>query len=837
MHDYTDILNKINALISETRKNSISPARLGEILYKIADTLKSADGELSEKIQPLTERIDSLAADLSDSNTDIDSLKQKCMLADAALADLATLTTAHETKIEDLRIQIKGSDVSDVAFSHDKFGNLKLRLSKRSGNVDCDVPAATVDAAGVMSSNDKTILEIFRKNGVVFHDVGWQDTAPQSVMDWADEATMQQGGIVVYCDATQTLMWMHRYGTFYQRWQGCEEVGTVEDGSVYPESNTLYLAVASNRFGIGAGKKGIVHNHDKDLYRLALELQQRLNVVQPVVNQLQTDCQSMDSELGRLNDFKAEKDEINNKPDIGESPQYTYQFLDGMQKVQLFKHGDSRKRYAPYTTTECVVRKTDNPMNVPTLEEVLAELESGKADVAFFDGVMDGFELDVKKDDAGNAAWGMEDAMQDSKVMYIPKWKAFVLFSGNGNCYSKWAGCESVGVFWNDRVYPYANRLYVNNLAHADGQNFLGIGKYQEGLMFFPTYGCIMEHVSDIRKSINDMNENISDLEDTADMVEALQGVVSGNYNELKEGKQDKIDSSEEIELKKDNGKLTLGITEVAKKQVFVDMWTRLTALYGESFYFRYDKNNDTFSIHNKSVTAGGSDERYTMATEQYLPKDLTYKEAMSMMEWQSGCFMSQGMWSGLRCNLPPLGYQTGSGPTLHFYGNTIESNGSIKTLILSSPFRSVNTASSGNHLIIRNSENLKAVLGRFGTPIDFVRNNSSKLWALEYFTSVFTTNTDLSFCPYINLFAWQYAIEKSPAKTESTAIDLHVHPFVMAKMQTGIYTFQGMHTVEERLEWEARYEDWENSVTDQEAEEWHEVMNLATRKYIRISL
>ena len=258
--------------------------------------------------------------------------------------------------------------------------------------------------------------------------------------------------------------------------------------------------------------------------------------------------------------------------------------------------------------------------------------------------------------------------------------------------------------------------------------------------------------------------------------------------------KQDKLVNSDDVTIGNDN-KLT--VTDLAKKKAFIDQWTSLSVLY-TGLTTEYDVATDKFLLHwNYNPEK----------TRKYEPK-VTYKQAMAMVAGIQNSVLGHSSFSiTAPANLPPIGYQVGSGPNLSVQRPEIaQYNPTLEVLILA-------TQTNGLFKVFQNPIrlidllSLKAVIGVANTesswnPLSFVKGGGSGFPKLEFFRAQIRQSFDVSTSPLLTLDTMQYLVTNAK---NTTPITVTVHPNVYAKL-TGDTTNAAASalTADELAQWQA---------------------------------
>lgn len=260
--------------------------------------------------------------------------------------------------------------------------------------------------------------------------------------------------------------------------------------------------------------------------------------------------------------------------------------------------------------------------------------------------------------------------------------------------------------------------------------------------------------------------------------------------------KQDKLVNSADVTIGIDN-KLT--VTDLAKKKVFIDQWKSLGKIYNGTLNGSYDAANDRFNLKWQY-----KDEH----AKKYMPS-VTYEEAVAMIASIHNSVLGNDSFSiNAPANLPPIGYQAGSGPYLDIVNADVcMYNPNIQVLIFA-------TLDNGNILIAKNPIRLtnlpalKAVIGVFLAMdtqknwLQFVKGIGDGFPKLEYFRVQITQSFDVRTSPLLTLDTMQYLVNNAK---NTSPITVTVHPDVYAKL-TGDTTNAAASalTADELAQWQA---------------------------------
>ena len=291
-----------------------------------------------------------------------------------------------------------------------------------------------------------------------------------------------------------------------------------------------------------------------------------------------------------------------------------------------------------------------------------------------------------------------------------------------------------------------------------------------------------VDNVSNLQEALKSLNIKVDNKVDKVELDKALTS------------KQDKLVNSDDVTIGIDS-KLT--VTDLAKKKVFIDQWKSLSNLYA-GLTTEYDVANDKFLLHwnyNQEKT------------RKYEPK-VTYEQAMAMVAGLQNSVLGYASFSlNAPANLPPIGYQSGSGPNLSVQQPEIaQYNPALEVLILA-------TQTNGLFKVYQNPIrlidllSLKAVIGIANTesawnPLSFVKGGGSGFPKLEFFRVQIKQSFDVSTSPLLTLDTMQYLVTNAK---NTSPITVTVHPDVYAKL-TGDTTNAAASalTADELAQWQA---------------------------------
>ena len=232
-------------------------------------------------------------------------------------------------------------------------------------------------------------------------------------------------------------------------------------------------------------------------------------------------------------------------------------------------------------------------------------------------------------------------------------------------------------------------------------------------------------------------------------------------------------------------------------KLAFIERWKNMSSAYCGSLALGYDKTDDQFTLAWS----------YSLdIAKKYQPK-MTYKQAMLAIDTVMGPVLGYAnVPDGIVYNLPPIGYNVGSGPYLYIAKeDVVQYNGTLKVLILSS----VGSLQILNKRIkLTSCSALKAIIGIIrahetlsGNPIEFVKGHYG-FPALEFFRAIIKQSLNVATSPLLTLDTMQYLVNYAQ---NTSPITVTVHPDVYAKL-TGDTTNAAASalTADELAQWQA---------------------------------
>lgn len=217
-------------------------------------------------------------------------------------------------------------------------------------------------------------------------------------------------------------------------------------------------------------------------------------------------------------------------------------------------------------------------------------------------------------------------------------------------------------------------------------------------------------------------------------------------------------------------------VVQRSKKLLFIDQWTSLGKIYIGTLNGSYDAATDKFNLKWDY-----KDEH----AKKYMPS-VTYEEAVAMMQNIRGSVLGFDELSVIApANLPPKGYQTGSGPYFNVQRSEVSLyNKYMEVLILA-------TQPNGTFSVYQNQIQLvslsllKAVIGVATTssswnPLIFSKGSGIGFPKLEFFRVQIKQSFDVSTSPLLTLDTMQYLVTYAQ---NTSPITVTVHPDVYAKI------------------------------------------------------
>lgn len=270
-----------------------------------------------------------------------------------------------------------------------------------------------------------------------------------------------------------------------------------------------------------------------------------------------------------------------------------------------------------------------------------------------------------------------------------------------------------------------------------------------------------VDNVSNLQEALKSLNIKVDNKVDKVELDKDLTA------------KQDKLVNSDDVTIGIDN-KLT--VTDLAKKKVFIDQWKSLGKVYNGTLNGSYDAENDKFNL------------KWDYSNEhakKYMPS-VTYESAVAMMQNIRGSVLAYDELSVIApANLPPKGYQFGSGPQFYVQRSEVALyNQYMEVLILA-------TQANGLFQVFQNPiqlvdlSSLKAVIGVATTglshnPLSFTKGSKAGFPNLEFFRVQIKQSFDVRTSPLLTLDTMQYLVTYAQ---NPSPITVTVHPDVYAKL------------------------------------------------------
>lgn len=236
--------------------------------------------------------------------------------------------------------------------------------------------------------------------------------------------------------------------------------------------------------------------------------------------------------------------------------------------------------------------------------------------------------------------------------------------------------------------------------------------------------------------------------------------------------KQDKLVNSADVTVGEDD-KLT--VTDAAVKKAFIKRWKNLGTIYISTIYATYDEETDLFTFVWRTD--------YPAESRKYQPY-FTYEQAMAALDAITGPVLGyDSLAPRTPANLPPIGYNSGSGPTLTIVNaESVVYNFTIKTLILSA----VGPCTVTQTMKLSSAKELQAIIGDViiergvnENPISF-SSAGSGFPKLEYFHITIKKSLDVHTSPLLTFSTMQYLVANA---ANTSSITVTVHPDVYAKL------------------------------------------------------
>ena len=217
-----------------------------------------------------------------------------------------------------------------------------------------------------------------------------------------------------------------------------------------------------------------------------------------------------------------------------------------------------------------------------------------------------------------------------------------------------------------------------------------------------------------------------------------------------------------------------LTVTDAAVKKAFIKRWENLGTIYSNSLRGSYNKETDLFTVM--------WDTKYP-ESRKYQPY-FTYEQAMAALDAVTGPVLGYDSFAPrIPANLPPIGYQMGSGPLLTIAdSDTVVYNFNIKTLILSA----VGPCTVTQTMVLTSANELQAIIGEViiksninENPISFSAAGTA-FPKLEYFHVTIKKSFDVRTSPLLTFSTMQYLVTNA---ANTSPITVTVHPDVYAKL------------------------------------------------------
>ena len=209
-------------------------------------------------------------------------------------------------------------------------------------------------------------------------------------------------------------------------------------------------------------------------------------------------------------------------------------------------------------------------------------------------------------------------------------------------------------------------------------------------------------------------------------------------------------------------------------RRLWVEQWSALNGLTSDVAWY-YDESTGLFGYRFKNVKA---DEQDVLA---YQYDDITPQEAIVMLNAIQPSVVCYDMFRGVkRVNIPPLGYQTGSGPIINVLEKRIVVASSIEVLFLGWAGARMVKTSTG--ITIDQANSLRAIIGTLSTvdksaPVYIASAAPHLEWLMLHAVS---TNLYLQGAPRLSLASFRYMVARA---ANTTPITIMVHPDVYAKL------------------------------------------------------
>lgn len=265
--------------------------------------------------------------------------------------------------------------------------------------------------------------------------------------------------------------------------------------------------------------------------------------------------------------------------------------------------------------------------------------------------------------------------------------------------------------------------------------------------------------VSNLQEALKSLNIKVDNKVDKTELDAALTA------------KQDKLVNSDDVTVGEDD-KLT--VTDAAVKKAFIKRWENLGTIYMGTLIGTYNEETDLFT--------------FTWSTKypesrKYQPY-FTYEQAMAALDAVMGPVLGyDSLALRIPANLPPFGYQQGSGPRLTIAdADIVVFNYNIKTLFLSA----VGFCTVKGTMTLSSANELQAIIGDviietgiYENPILFSTAGRG-FPKLEYFHITIKKSFDVRTSPLLTFSTMQYLVTHA---ANTSPITVTVHPDVYAKL------------------------------------------------------
>ena len=303
-------------------------------------------------------------------------------------------------------------------------------------------------------------------------------------------------------------------------------------------------------------------------------------------------------------------------------------------------------------------------------------------------------------------------------------------------------------------------------------------------------------------ETANALKEDINYLDNKlvtkVDKVEG-KGLSTNDYTDNEKSKLSTLPTATELDatitgvsarvttLETDGGKLA-----------FIDQWKSLSKIYNGTLIGSYDAANDKFNLKWEY-----KDEH----AKKYMPS-VTYEEAVAMIQNIRGSVLGYDALSVIApANLPPKGYQMGSGPYLSMQHSQVAMYNQYMEVLIFATQATGTFQVNQNPIQLVDLTSLKAVIGvptgvSSWNPLSFVKGSKAGFPNLEFFRVQIKQSFDVRTSPLLTLDTMQYLVTYAQ---NTTPITVTVHPDVYAKL-TGDTTNAAASalTADELAQWQA---------------------------------